>query len=186
MWPPIAPRALRACLPPQMANEPHDRGRLRWVRLELALFLARNTGRRRGSIAGLQWEDVTTLVRCYQQRDERTLRRDGQRATWASPPERGTRHRILIPQSSSTKLRVRGEKLTPKLTPIDISQSAKGTCRRWPSAGEQLPMSRRRLPAFAMWIPSVTSSSSTESRADPSAPAAWSRAWVYVMAARRA
>jgi integrase len=31
--------------------------RMRWIRLELALFLAEGTGRRRGSIAGLRWED---------------------------------------------------------------------------------------------------------------------------------
>lgn len=34
------------------ANEPHDSGRFRWIRHELALFLARHTGCRRGSIAG--------------------------------------------------------------------------------------------------------------------------------------
>jgi len=35
----------------------HADDRVRWTRLELALFLAEGTGRRRGAIVGLRWED---------------------------------------------------------------------------------------------------------------------------------
>ncbi len=37
------------------ANTEEDR--LRWIRLEMALCIAESTGRRRGAIAGLRWED---------------------------------------------------------------------------------------------------------------------------------
>lgn len=63
------------------ANEPHDSGRLRWVQLELALFLARNTGRRRGSIAGLQWEDMDFGHRRITWRAEH----DKKRVEWVTP-----------------------------------------------------------------------------------------------------
>jgi integrase len=40
------------------ANADSERDRLRWLRLELALVLAEGTGRRRGAIVGLAWDDV--------------------------------------------------------------------------------------------------------------------------------
>jgi integrase len=39
------------------AREKHEAGRMRWVRMEFALFLAERTGRRLGSIRSLRWED---------------------------------------------------------------------------------------------------------------------------------
>jgi integrase len=63
------------------ANESHDRGRLRWLRLELALFLARATGRRRGSIVGLQWEDIDFGQRRITWRAEH----DKKRVEWVTP-----------------------------------------------------------------------------------------------------
>lgn len=63
------------------ANEPHSRGRLRWLRLELALFLARTTGRRRGSIVGLQWEDIDFGQRRITWRAEN----DKKRVEWVTP-----------------------------------------------------------------------------------------------------
>lgn len=63
------------------ANESHDRGRLRWLRLELALFLARTTGRRRGSIVGLRWEDIDFGQRRITWRAEN----DKKRVEWVTP-----------------------------------------------------------------------------------------------------
>ena len=62
-------------------NEPQKRGRLRWVRLELALFLARTTGRRRGAIVGLRWEDVDFRQRRITWRAEH----DKKRVEWVTP-----------------------------------------------------------------------------------------------------
>lgn len=39
------------------ASSEADEDRARWTRLDLALFLAESTGRRRGAIVGLRWED---------------------------------------------------------------------------------------------------------------------------------
>ena len=63
------------------ASESHERGRLRWLRLELALFLARTTRRRRGSIVGLQWEDIDFGQRRITWRAEH----DKKRAEWVTP-----------------------------------------------------------------------------------------------------
>src|SRR6266542_4112776 len=65
----------------QLANEPQDSGRFRWIRLELALFLARHTGRRRGSIAALQWEDIDFGQRRITWRAEH----DKKRVEWVTP-----------------------------------------------------------------------------------------------------
>lgn len=50
--------ATRTALQHLAANTESDAARLRWVRLELALVLAEATGRRRGAIVGLAWDDV--------------------------------------------------------------------------------------------------------------------------------
>jgi integrase len=53
-----------------------DEARLKWTRLELALVLAEATGRRRGSICGLAWEDVdlTRAVITWRAETEKTRR----------------------------------------------------------------------------------------------------------------
>lgn len=63
------------------ANEPHHRARLRWLRLELALVLAHTTGRRRGSIVGLHWEDIDFGQRRITWRAEN----DKKRVEWITP-----------------------------------------------------------------------------------------------------
>ncbi len=47
----------RAKIQELAATAEHTNDRMRWSRLELALLLAEGTGRRRGAIVGLRWED---------------------------------------------------------------------------------------------------------------------------------
>jgi integrase len=47
----------RAAVQRLAADAVDQRDRLRWMRLEFALFLAVATGRRRGALVGLRWED---------------------------------------------------------------------------------------------------------------------------------
>jgi integrase len=72
------------------ANEPHKRGRLRWVRLELALFLARTTGRRRGAIVGLRWEDIDFRQRRITWR----AAHDKKRVEWVTPMSAAAMHQL--------------------------------------------------------------------------------------------
>ncbi|MBX6330912.1 MAG: site-specific integrase, partial [Gemmatimonadaceae bacterium] len=74
-------QATRAAIQQLAAGETRPRYRMRWVRLELALFLARHTGRRRGAIAGVRWED------CDFVQNEITWRAeyDKKRVEWVTP-----------------------------------------------------------------------------------------------------
>ncbi len=72
------------------ANEPDERGRLRWIRLELALFLARTTGRRRGAIVGLRWEDIDFGQRRITWRAEH----DKKRVEWVTPMSAAAMHQL--------------------------------------------------------------------------------------------
>ena len=50
-------QATRKAIQDLAANAEAEEDRTRWTRLDLALFLAEATGRRRGAIVGLRWED---------------------------------------------------------------------------------------------------------------------------------
>jgi integrase len=50
--------ATRDAMQKLAANAPQKRGKRKWIRFELALFLAEATGRRIGSIRGLCWRDI--------------------------------------------------------------------------------------------------------------------------------
>jgi integrase len=50
-------KATREAVQRLEAESENDEDRLRWRRLDMALFLAEATGRRQGSIVGLRWED---------------------------------------------------------------------------------------------------------------------------------
>jgi hypothetical protein len=65
-----------------------------------AMHELRQLQRNLGGVNGYRWKDGATLVRCYQQTDDRTLLAVmGERALRASAPERFARHRLLITQS---------------------------------------------------------------------------------------
>jgi integrase len=82
---PVASRerytATQAAIRQLITSEPRPRYRIRWIRLELALFLARSTGRRRGAIAAVQWEDVDFTQHRITWRAEH----DKKRVEWVTP-----------------------------------------------------------------------------------------------------
>jgi integrase len=82
---PLAPRAryeaARGAAHRFATHEAGEQARLRWTRLELALFLAYTTGRRRGAIVGFRWEDIN----CAQRRITWRAGHDKKRVEWVTP-----------------------------------------------------------------------------------------------------